>query len=900
VFHQAARLLRFHFRRQIHLFLLLISSSLSLSFYSFRIAPSIYWSDVAEFQRVVFTLDIPHPTGYPLYILLGHIWITLFPFGDVAWKMNFLSAVFAAGTVGLVSVIAFKLTGRMGVALMAAALLTVSPSFWSQAVITEVYSFHTLLIGLSMLALLYFREKRSSGSLLLFSLSFGLGLAHHRMFVLLVPGLLLLVLWKFLVAERHTVSLAVVLQGILAIGAGWLPYLLTYTQGDWHSYSHFLQYVFERGDGWFSIEDSLTYFVSAIWPLLTQQLGSFGIVLGVAGFLYRWQISTRDDRGLLLLLGTSWLLAILFFIVYRVPDIYAFIPHFQVLSVLLICLGLQAILSQFDRLGLHLSLIGATALCLVLSGLVFRQGAELLRPGDHAAEWYVYNRSKALLASLPSNAILFANWSLAQPMRYLQDVELIRQDVKIVIDSLYSQEVLQPYTAEGRPIYLLDNGSPVAELPGYQVISAESSVYEEGLLHLLDRSVFQTATTYEKRVEHVLSENLLLESYAITPWPLVVDQLAQLQLCWSGERHLLSQRLLTIKVDPENEWLTWRYRFGPSLADSDCSTHYFLVPPAPYHNPADLQIQLFEDGASTPEHVIRLETLPIMIRSDALAPARVQAGYLVQSNVVIGDARPIGTTVASTTSPGISFPVTAMWQITGDASSLPEIRVQLRNPSGIIVDEKQIALLPDDLVHQLQTERHLSSLPAYVSSKFWLSVPRTVKPGGYSMWLQHAETMEFVEIGAIEVEDFPRLWVQPHIEHVVDANFADGHIQLVGYNTNVSPEELQVNLVWKSVKAVEKNWKVFVHIVDPAGALLAQRDGFPGSGLRWTDTWQSGEYIVDNYLISLPGELEGRPVRIMIGMYDPDTGERLLIRAPLKTSPLFDVLQLAEVVIPGK
>src|SRR5256885_17261742 len=55
--------------------------------------------DSAEFQQAAYSLAIVHPTGYPLYLLLARLWITLLPLGDVAWRVNLLSAVCAVAAV---------------------------------------------------------------------------------------------------------------------------------------------------------------------------------------------------------------------------------------------------------------------------------------------------------------------------------------------------------------------------------------------------------------------------------------------------------------------------------------------------------------------------------------------------------------------------------------------------------------------------------------------------------------------------------------------------------------------------------------------------------------------------------------------------------------------------------
>src|SRR6478672_11733583 len=55
--------------------------------------------DSAEFQHAAAHLDIVHPTGYPFYLLLARLWISLVPFGEAAWRVNLLSAVLAVAAV---------------------------------------------------------------------------------------------------------------------------------------------------------------------------------------------------------------------------------------------------------------------------------------------------------------------------------------------------------------------------------------------------------------------------------------------------------------------------------------------------------------------------------------------------------------------------------------------------------------------------------------------------------------------------------------------------------------------------------------------------------------------------------------------------------------------------------
>ncbi len=70
--------------------------------YTITLAPTVLEGDAALFQYTPYILGVTYPTGYPLYILLGKLWVTLFPFGEIAWRMNLFSAVCSAATLPLI------------------------------------------------------------------------------------------------------------------------------------------------------------------------------------------------------------------------------------------------------------------------------------------------------------------------------------------------------------------------------------------------------------------------------------------------------------------------------------------------------------------------------------------------------------------------------------------------------------------------------------------------------------------------------------------------------------------------------------------------------------------------------------------------------------------------------
>jgi hypothetical protein len=250
----------------------------SLALYVWTLAPSVatLFDDSLEFPLVSYRLAIAHPTGYPLYTLLGKLF-TLGP-QNVAWSVNLLSAVAGALTVTLVYLIARQLTRRRLPALLGAVALAVSPVFWSQSVVAEVYTLSGAFVAaLLWLALRWSRQPllpvepfsllrvaaKERGGLFLpgegiwlrlpppvrkvahglhslyrrflpavppkrrlrlhpgiyvLAALYGLSLAHHRTLVLLAPALLVFVV----LVERRVLSRAALLGPEHPDRPGWL------------------------------------------------------------------------------------------------------------------------------------------------------------------------------------------------------------------------------------------------------------------------------------------------------------------------------------------------------------------------------------------------------------------------------------------------------------------------------------------------------------------------------------------------------------------------------------------------------------------------------------------------------------------------------------------------------
>jgi hypothetical protein len=107
-------------------------------------------------------------------------------------------------------------------------------------------------------------------------------------------------------------------------------------------------------------------------------------------------------------------------------------------------------------------------------------------------------------------------------------------------------------------------------------------------------------------------------------------------------------------------------------------------------------------------------------------------------------------------------------------------------------------------------------------------------------------------------------------------------MRLLGYSLVASGahpgESLTVTLYWQSLVAMDRDWSVFVHIVDENDIIVAHRDVYPGLGLMPTRKWAVGQTLADTYVIQLPATTYAPSfTKIEVGLYDYNSGDRLIV-----------------------
>lgn len=150
----------------------------ALALYVRTLAPSLLWGDSAEFQTLSYTLGMTHPSGYMTQIMFGKFF-TYIPVGNIAYRVNLMSAFFGALAVAETYLIVRLLGGWPIPALSASLLLTLTEGFWWRALLAESYAPAAGMLATIWLLVLLWRKTGKWGYLSLAGLAGGLSLGIH-------------------------------------------------------------------------------------------------------------------------------------------------------------------------------------------------------------------------------------------------------------------------------------------------------------------------------------------------------------------------------------------------------------------------------------------------------------------------------------------------------------------------------------------------------------------------------------------------------------------------------------------------------------------------------------------------------------------------------------------------
>jgi hypothetical protein len=354
----------------------------TLALYLRTLLPSVGQADTFEFQVVVPQLAVAHPTGYPLYVLLGKLF-TLLPVGPAAWRVNLASAVFATAAVLVLYALLLRLaaprqdpagpgrredqpgrrtaqsTARWLPPFVAALAFAFSSTFWSQAVIAEVYTLHNLLVAAILWLLLaqaktseVFAARRWQATCFLL----GLSLTNHLTTALLLPAVALALAWDRPRLRRRDWLVA---GGLLLLGLSVYLFIPlrwpALNRGEWMTPREFVTYVTGgqfhaalRLDGW---RDPVRWGI--VGRMLREPFGWVGLGLAAMGVV---GLAVRLRRALALT-GVTFLAFVLYGLDYYVPDISVFLLPAHLILAVWLGAGIATLTDLTSRLSQQPSIV---------------------------------------------------------------------------------------------------------------------------------------------------------------------------------------------------------------------------------------------------------------------------------------------------------------------------------------------------------------------------------------------------------------------------------------------------------------------------------------------------------------------------------------------------------------
>jgi hypothetical protein len=415
---------------------------------------TVTFEDDGLFLMAAAHAGIPHPPGYPLYVLIGHL-VSHLPVGTVPIRLHALSAAFGGAACLAIGLIAMRLTGSNIVAFMSAAAFGVSKTFWSQSIIAEVYAPNALLVFLLLwLALRATPVSPQSGNGATpdkdpwnwFALLYGLSLSLHWPLVLLSTPALAVLAWPH---RRHIARRGPVL--LLLLLAGLSPYAWMIWRSQSEVFVNFYGPMQSMQDAWYflsrqgytGVDVSPTAgltdkvrFAGFLARDTAAQFGMAGLLLAAAGFAAQWRNrpAPLGTALTLLFLGNS---AALLFLVYFDYDgltraAFSVYPHlaYGVMS-LWLGLGLWTVreaMAPLVRKDRQRTLIVAALGALILCVQLVRHADSNWRGAFTAADDY----GRTLLGALPPDADLFVDGDIpTHVLGYLRHVEGLRPDVTL-------------------------------------------------------------------------------------------------------------------------------------------------------------------------------------------------------------------------------------------------------------------------------------------------------------------------------------------------------------------------------------------------------------------------------------------------------------------------------------
>ncbi len=407
--------------------------------YLFTIIPTVVDQDSGELVSAAHVLGIAHPTGYPFWTLLGHLFDVL-PLGHTsAYRVALLSAVSAAAAAGVITWLTIGLSGSLAAGLFAGLSFGLWFPVWSQAVLAEVYALEALLFTLCMAAMWKWDRERTPRNLCLVCLAGGFAAMQHRTAFLAAFPAMAAAAWLTR-PRRARVWLAAALSAVAPFA--WYLYLplraAAHPSVNWgnpNTLDRFFAHLMGSQYHVYLLKASFDGALEEAQRLMGEVLAGPGAasavlalvsvpltVWGIAGWVKRRPVPTLSLlAGSLLLCG--WVLSWS-----DTSDSKVWLSPLGAVAALFGGLGLARLSAAWPKrkLGAVLAATAGAAVCMLLVTSHWKEA-------DRRDLWRYHDQWQAALSRVERNAILISDSdNPTNAVMYLQQVEGRRKDVTLI------------------------------------------------------------------------------------------------------------------------------------------------------------------------------------------------------------------------------------------------------------------------------------------------------------------------------------------------------------------------------------------------------------------------------------------------------------------------------------
>ncbi|MDF1613010.1 DUF2723 domain-containing protein [Stygiobacter electus] len=439
----------------------LLSTLLVLVLYSFTLAPSVVQIDSGELATVQYTLGIAHPTGYPLFTIIGYLFLNI-PLGlRKITQANLLAAIwcsfsiyFFAKAVYLlmnnynlnkkdqvkknkksVNQISFSDDQKLISVIAGSFFLAFSKTFWLQSTSVEVYSLQTFLFSIIIYFILRAYFSKEIKNWFYVGLSFVLGFANHMTTLLVIPFAATLFFYK---EKFSSNSIKIIVKTILIS----LPFLIIIY---FYLPIRAIQNPIMNWGNPINFENFWRHFTGKqyqVWMFASldaakKQLGYYlsnfpseftfvGLIIGVIGLIYL----SKTNRNIFIATLFTFLFSVLYTINYDIVDIDSYFLLSYLIFSIWIVFGFVYLYEKLSkRLRNNNYIIPIFVLVIFIPFVTNKNNAS-------QNDIYIFeDYTKTILNGVEKNSIILSyQWDyFISASYYFQYVENFRKDV-VVID----------------------------------------------------------------------------------------------------------------------------------------------------------------------------------------------------------------------------------------------------------------------------------------------------------------------------------------------------------------------------------------------------------------------------------------------------------------------------------